>query len=134
LRDGFLLWWNEKRRWINEQINELPKTIRSDFGFIDIGGTVKVENLSCLEISDNKYRYIYPYFAERPSITPECANLGLWLMSKALPEHKIEDMRILDVLRGQAYSVNRHPLTGTEEEILRINYRNILSEWRQYLG
>lgn len=132
LKDGFLSWWNEKRRWINETISELPKTIKSSFGFAEIEGTVKVENLLSLQVGDDKFRYVYPYFAEKPALTPEGARLGLWLMSKALPDHDIADMRILDVLRGEAFSVDKFPLTGGEEEAFKLRYRRILREWREH--
>jgi hypothetical protein len=72
-RDGFLKWWNGKRRWINEEIVELPKTIKSSFGFAEIEGIVKVENLLCLRVGDDKHRYIYPYFSDKPALTPEAA-------------------------------------------------------------
>lgn len=130
LRDGFLRWWQEKRRWINEEIREIPKTINSSFGFVDIEGTVKVENLLSLQIGEDRHRYIYAYFAEKPPLTPQAARLGLWLMSKALPELDIEDMRILDVLRGETFSTDRYPLEGNEEELFTLSYRRILREWR----
>jgi hypothetical protein len=132
LCDGFLRWWNEKRRWINEQIVELPKTIKSTFGFAEIEGTVKVENLLCLRVGDDKHRYIYPYFSEKPALTPDMARLGLWLMSKALPQLSIDEMRILDVLRGESFSVDKYPLAGDEEEAFTLRYRRILREWRSY--
>lgn len=132
LCNGFLLWWNEKRRWVNEDISEIPKTIKSSFGFADIEGTVKVENLLCLKIGEGKYRYIYPYFSELPILTPEAARLGLWLMSVALPAHDIADMRILDVLRGEAFSVDKYPLRGDEKDTFTLRYRQILREWRGY--
>ncbi|QNA84949.1 hypothetical protein G4G27_13800 [Sphingomonas sp. So64.6b] len=132
LRDGFLHWWNEKRRWINEAISELPKTIKSTFGFIEIDGVVKVENLLSLRLGGDKFRYIYPYFADKPALTPEGARLGLWLMSKALPQFDIKDMRILDVIRGESFSVDRYPLNGKEEDLFHLRYRSILREWREH--
>lgn len=132
LRDGFLEWWNENRRWINTEIIELPKAIKSSFGSADIEGIVKVENLLSLQIGDDQFRYIYPYFSERPIMDDRTARLGLWLMSKALPQHRIEKMRILDVLRGSTFSVDRFPLDGTEEEVFTLRYRRILREWREH--
>lgn len=132
LRDGFLLWWNEKRRWINEAITELPATIRSSHGFEEIDGVVKVENLLSLRLGSDRYRYVYPYFADKPILDPETARLGLWLMSEALPQYDIRDMRILDVLRGESYSVDRFPLTGKEGEVFSLRYRAILREWRAH--
>lgn len=132
LRDGFLIWWNQKRRWINEEIVELPKTIKSSVGFAEIDGHVKVENLLCLQVGGDKHRYVYPYFSDKPALVPETARLGLWLMSRALPQHNIEDMRILDVLRAESYSVDRYPLKGDEEEGFTLRYRRILKEWRNH--
>lgn len=131
LRDGFLSWWNEKRRWINEAIVELPQTIKSSHGFVDIDGIVKVENLLSLQVGDDRRRYVYPYFSDRPALTPESGRLGLWLMSKALPQLALEDMRILDVIRGETYSVDKYPLNGDEEEQFTLRYRRILREWRE---
>jgi len=133
LKDGFLLWWNEKRRQFNEPIIRLPTPINSSVGFAEIEGTVKVENLLYLKIGEDKFRYIYPYFSDKPSLTPATARLGLWLMSQALPQHDIENIRILDVLRGKAFSVEKHPLLGNEEEAFRLRYRSILREWRNHL-
>lgn len=131
-RDGFLKWWNEKRRWINEEIVELPKTIKSSVGFAEIDGVVKVENLLGLRLGDDKRRYIYAYFSDKPVLTSESGRLGLWLMGKALPQHDIEDMRILDVLRGETFSVDKYPLRGDEEEAFTLRYRRILREWRSH--
>lgn len=107
--------------------------MKSTFGFADIGGVVKVENLLSLQIGNERFRYVYPYFSERPALTPEYAQLGLWLMSKAVSEHRIEDMRILDVIRGEAYSIDKYSLSGNEEAVFTDRYRVILSEWRTYL-
>jgi hypothetical protein len=130
LKDGFLEWWNEKRRWVNEAIVELPSSVKSSFGFVDIEGLVKVENLLSLRLGEDRFRYVYPYFAEQPALTPETARLGLWLMSKALPEYNIADLRILDVIRGEAFAVDRYPLDGSEEQTFTLRYRSILREWR----
>lgn len=131
-RDGFLKWWNEKRRWVNEEIAELPQTIKSSVGFAEIDGLVKVENLLSLRLGDDKFRYIYAYFSDKPALTSESARLGLWLMGKALPQHSIEDMRILDVLRGETFSTDKYPLRGDEEESFTLQYRRILREWRTH--
>lgn len=133
LRDGFLVWWNEKRRWINEPIAALPKSINSSFGFIDLEGTVKVENLLSLRIGDENFRYIYPYFCEKPEMDADVARLGLWLMSKALPDLNTSELRILDVLRSETYSLDKYPFRGDEEEVFSLRYRRILREWRGHM-
>jgi hypothetical protein len=133
LRDGFLLWWNEKRRWINEDIEELPNTIKASYGFAEIGGTVKVENLLCLKVGEGERRLVYAYFSERPALTEEEARLGLWVMSKALPKENIQNMRILDVIRGEPFSVDRYPLRGDEEKIFVGRYGRMLIQWRRFV-
>lgn len=134
LEQGFLLWWNEKRRWINEPIATLPKTIKSVYGFSDIGGTVKVENLLSLQIGEDRFRYVYPYFCEGPPINPEVACLGLWLINKALTELDPSEIRILDVIRGEAFSQDRYPFLGNEEERFALMYRRILRDWREQMN
>lgn len=111
---------------------DLAKPINAAVGFEEIDGTVKVENLLSLQIGENRYRYIYPYFCERPPMSLDVARLGLWLMSRALPELDASEMRILDVLRGQAYALDDNPLTGDEEQDFTLRYRRILREWRQH--
>ncbi len=133
LAHGYLEWWNEKRRWINEEIRVIPEVVSAPFSFHEINGTVKVENLLALKIGNDRERLIYPYFSERPQLTAEVARLGLWLMSKALPTHAIEDMRILDVLRGEPFSVDRYPLNGEEGRIFVERYARMLTDWRAFL-
>ncbi|MBC3943115.1 hypothetical protein [Sphingomonas albertensis] len=134
LRDGFLHWWNETRRWINEDIEEFPNSISGTCGFADIEGIVRVDNLMSLKVGTDKTRLIYPYFSDRPNLSEEAARIGLWAMSKALPNHGIDDMRILDVIRGETFSVDRHPLQGDEEAIFRHRYSSVLREWRLLLS
>lgn len=54
-------------------------------------------------------------------------------MSEALPQFDVADMRILDVIRGDVFSVDRFPLSGTEEKEFSLRYRSILREWRSHL-
>lgn len=130
LSDGFLLWWNENRRWINEEIVALPNPVGAPHDFLEIGGRVKVENVLALEIGGADRRLIYPYFAETPALTEGNARLGLWLMSQALRDHQLEQMRILDVIRGVTFSVDRTPLQGNEGAIFVERYARMLTDWR----
>lgn len=87
-----------------------------------------------LKVGTDKTRLIYPYFSDRPTLSEEAARIGLWAMSRALPNHGIDDMRILDVIRGETFSVDRHPLQGDEEAIFRHRYSSVLREWRLLLS
>ena len=133
LKDGFLDWWNEKRRWVNEEISIIPQGVKAPYIFLEIGGTVKVENLLALRIGGEHERLIYPYFAEKPKLHEDTARLGLWLMQQALPRHRPEDMRILDVLRGEIFSTDRYPLRGNEGPIFVERYARMLTDWRQFI-
>ncbi len=75
--------------------------------------------------------FIYPYFSPDPTLSDEAARVGLWAIGKGLPNLSIDDVRILDVIRGQTYSVDRNELRGNEEEILFRRYQAALVEREQ---
>ncbi|MBC7101608.1 MAG: hypothetical protein H5U13_00045 [Parvibaculum sp.] len=129
LRDGFLLWWDEKRRWRNEPFEALLPSPHGRVSFEELASTVKVENLLSLEGDDHSSRLIYPYFAEEPRLSAEAARLGLWLMGEAFP--RLEEMRILDVIRGTSFGTLDVPLQGNEEEVFQREYEAVLAEWRK---
>lgn len=93
---------------------------------------VKVENLLCLRLEVTDIGISTPNFSDRPTLTPQGARLGLCLMGQALPDLDIKDMRILDVLRGETFSVEKYPLNGDEEDTFKLRYRGILREWRAH--
>ncbi|MEX0921296.1 MAG: hypothetical protein WD489_07625 [Rhodovibrionaceae bacterium] len=127
LRDGFLLWWNERRRWINEPMRP-GQSAKAQFEFPRIAATVKVDNILSVRDGLNAERYVYPYFAPEPVLSENAARLGLWLLSSALPEVPAESLRILDVIRGQTFSLDRTPFQGGEEEDLRLRYVELLRQ------
>jgi len=133
LTAGFLAWWNENRRWINEDIVALPKPVKAPYSFHEIGGVVKVDNILALSIPGKGERLVYPYFSETPVLSPDVARMGLWLMGQALPDHRLEDMRILDVIRGTTFSVDKQPLIGIEGAQFVERYARMLDDWRQFI-
>lgn len=78
--------------------------------------------------SQDANHFIYPYFAPDPLLREEAARIGLWVIGQALPELAIDEVRILDVIRGQTYSVDRNRLQGNEKEILLQRYQSALIE------
>jgi hypothetical protein len=62
LRDGFLSWWNEKRRWRNERFDIIPQTDSVNANFYEIDCVVKIENMFSVRIDESEKRLIYPYF------------------------------------------------------------------------
>ncbi|MGX1790551.1 hypothetical protein ACWIGM_27650 [Bosea sp. NPDC055332] len=88
LRDGFLQWWNEKRRWRNEPFEIIPYTIPVQAAIHESGCVVKIENMFSVKIDENNRRLIYPYFSEIPSISTEAARLGISIIGQAMPRKR----------------------------------------------
>lgn len=128
---GFMNWWNNKRRFSNEKIPPYPTAMKSRVEIEEMDATVKVENLLGLLIGDNENRLIYPYFAESPALTEGNARMGLWLISKAFPTQRIEDFRILDVLRGRTFSTKECPFSGVEERDFRFHFGRLIKKWEK---
>lgn len=131
LADGFLTWWNEKRRWINEPFKILDNSVKSQFSVQSLESVVKVENLLSVRIGDDSHRLIYPYFSEVPALTAESARIGIWAMGQALPNFPIQDCRILDVIRGASFATIDHPLQGDEEALLLKQYAALITDWKK---
>jgi hypothetical protein len=125
LRDGFLLWWNERRRWTNEPFRPgQPAKTRFQFPRLDV--VVKVDNILSVRDGVGAERLVYPYFAPEPVLSEQAARLGLWLLVAALPAASPDAIRILDVIRGRTFSLDRTPLRGDEERELRRLYADLL--------
>lgn len=133
LEEGFLRWWNEKRRWINEEISTLPDVTAPPHEFVEIGGKVKIENCLAVRLGGDRRRLIYPYFSESPVLHESTARLGLWLMTQAFKGVDPAEFRILDVLRSESFSIERYPLTGNEGALFVERYAKMLSDWRATL-
>jgi hypothetical protein len=90
---------------------------------------VKVDNILSARDGRGEEHYVYPYFSENPILEEEAARLGLWLLGRALPAVPHEEIRILDVIRGEPFSIDRYPLAGNEEDNFRDRYVALLEEW-----
>jgi hypothetical protein len=130
LGEGFLRWWNERRRWINEPFQVLERSVRARYSVPRLGCTVKVENLFSVQMADGSFRLIYPYFSEYPELEEEAARIGHWVMGKALPNYDSGGFRILDVLRAHSFRAEEHPAQGDEEAIFSRRYAQLLNERR----
>lgn len=136
LTDGFLEWWHKKRRSRNEPISAFPYAVKKHFEITDLNAVIKVENLLSVNIGDpneGKQRklLIYPYFSEDPVLDKNTARLGLWLLSEALPEFDPQDIRILDVIRAKAFSLEDNPLVGDEEKVFKKQYEQLILKWEK---
>jgi len=130
LAEGFLSWWLERRRARNEPFTEIEQSVK---GVLEIEGlgTIVIDNIFALRIGDEEARIIYPYFFNEPVLTTRLAAWGLWVMSETLPNYRVEDMRILDVIRGEAYSLDNVNFEGNEQIDLVAEYRRLIGRWNQ---
>ncbi len=63
-----------------------------------------------------------------PKLTAGLARLGLWLLSEALDAYVDKDLRILDVIRSEPFSLRDFPLQGNEKAQFLGKYKNLLDE------
>jgi hypothetical protein len=134
LSDGFLKWWNEKRRWQNEPFQIIPFSVKAQLPIPEVGGVVKIENLLAVTIgpqSTDKQsnRLIYPYFSKHPVLGDEAIRLGLWALAAALGQYSPNDLRLLDVIRGTSFGIADCPLRGNEHDLFVRYYGALLREW-----
>lgn len=133
LRDGFLLWWNERRRWTNLPFSE-GQWLKSQHEFETLQATVKVENLLCVRDGLRVEHVVYPYFSPEPVLSDQAARLGLWLLIKVFPNVVPHEIRILDVIRGQTFSIDNYPLLGDEEQEFELRYAAVLREREEIIS
>ena len=123
--------WDDEQRGTNELILPLEESVHARYNLEDFNITVKVDNLLSLQIGQDRHRIIYAYFRDTPILPPRWIRVGLWPMQTALSDFEIEDMRILDVQRGNAYSVLNCPLNGDEEALLLARCHELMTLWTQ---
>lgn len=127
LRDGFLLWWNERRRWTNEPFDIGPP-LKSRFAFPGLDAVVKIDSVLSVTDGQGDRFVVYSYFSPEPVLTTEAARMGLWLLTQAFPSVDPGDLRILDVIRGNTFSLDRTPLAGDEEIEFRARFARLINE------
>jgi hypothetical protein len=130
LRDGFLLWWNERRRWTNAPFEPID-TPTTRYRVPGIATTVKIDSVLAVQDGRGDDHYVYPYWFADPAINGEAARVGLWLLSQALPQILPEEIRLLDVIRGQTFSIDRDVLTGEEAAIFAAHFDRLSQRRRQ---
>ena len=130
LRDGFLGWWNNRRRWTNEPFRPLDSP-KKRIEFSNPQTVLKIDNFLAVIGSKNDSHFVYPYFSPDPVLAEEAARIALWIMVEA---HLIQDpseLRVLDVIRGQTFGLEENPLRGNEQEVFERRFREIESLRKQ---
>lgn len=128
LQDGFLLWWNEKRRWINEPFGLVSENLSIHLPIAELKVVVKIENVLGLTTGEHSHRIIYPYFSEVPVLTEQSARLGLSLLRDAFPQYDPDSLRVLDIIRSTSFSLRDVPLVGHERDLLIGKYTKLIAE------
>lgn len=127
LRDGFLRWWGDHRRRTNEPFRP-GQLQRTRFEILKLASVVKVDSILSIEDGLGAQHYVYPYFFPRPELNEASAQLGLWLLTQAFPEVPAQAFRLLDVIRGRAFSIDQTPLIGDEEQRFLRMYTSLIQE------
>ena len=90
---------------------------------------LKVDNVMAMHAGAERVRLIYPYFCKEHGLTEEWGRVGLWLLKAAFPASELDDMEIVDVMRGSSVSGRRTLLHGNEELLFMQAYKVIHDEW-----
>lgn len=131
LTAGFLRWWAELRRRINEPIRIIRDSFSARFALSEVKSVVRVENLLAIRVGEDSDRVIYPYFADETLLTEEGARLSIWLISEAFKRRGIDEIQILDVIRGISYSSKSIHMVGDERKLFVRKYRALIKEWEK---
>lgn len=131
LHDSFLVMWNEMMRWRNERFEFVSESVKAQLVIKELGTVVKIENTVAVKIWDGTHRIIYPYFSEAPALPEGGARLGFWALSKALPEYRAEDFRIVDFQRRTYYRPRDIGIIGDEEDQFIQKYDALLKMWHK---
>ncbi len=129
LRDGFLLWWDRRRRWTNQPFfpaASLKATVRLP----SIDSNIKLENILSVRDANGEDHFVYPYWFPEPTLTEEMARLALWALCQGFPTRAPEEFRVLDVIRGNTFSLERNPLQRNEGVIFQRRFNGAMDQWQ----
>jgi hypothetical protein len=112
-----------------DQPKMFPKLVRK---FFQRARTLFVEGGETeARIAGRRVIRAYPYFSEKPLLPLEGVRLGFWALKEALPDFRVEDLRIIDVLRSAYFRSMETPLQGDERTMFIQRYDAALKEWRK---
>ncbi|MBK68057.1 MAG: hypothetical protein CMP22_08015 [Rickettsiales bacterium] len=123
LQQGVIEIWH---RGHNLDVRLLDRSIKGKCKFDNIGLTVKANNILAL-LLEGEERIVYPYWFPEPKLSDEGARICLYLLSKTLKDHDINNIRVFDVIRAEYYSLGLVPLQGDEIDLIEANYKRIIS-------
>jgi len=130
LRDGFLLWWDRRRRWTNQPFIPADK-IKRTCRLPGIDADIKFENILSVRDGRDEEHFVYPYWFPEPELSEEAARLALWALACAFPQVSPGEIRVLDVIRGRTFasSSDRNPLIGNEASLFKERFDRAVEDW-----
>ncbi len=134
LKDGFLTWWDGRLRLSNEVFTYQPLQVKARYKIDELDAVVKVENLLGVSIGTSSNMLVYPYMYDEPSLDVDTARLGMWLLSTALSEYPMENLKLLNVIKSNEFSHRNATPIGGEEEQFVSKYKDIISKWEELHG
>ena len=134
LKDGFMSWWDSRLRLSNEVFTYQPLQVKARYKIDELDAVVKVENFLGISVGTNASMLVYPYMYDEPSLDIETARLGMWLLTTALSEHSIKDLKILDVIKFNEFSDRNAMPVGNERANFVFKYKEIIGKWEQLHG
>jgi len=127
-KECFLRWYDEKRRWRNDEFTQNMQIYKSKNFLLGSNHPIQIQNKDFLSINlneDNK-RIIYASFSSKTMISSEGARIALWILKNSFPEINDHAFRFLDVLHSRSYGLIDYQFQGNEPELLRARYKEIL--------
>lgn len=131
LRDGFLLWWDRRRRWTNQPFVPAEGK-RNTVRLAGIDAAIKFANVLSVRDGNDEDHFVYPYWFPEPALTDEMGRLALWALGQAFTDVDPRELRVLDVIRGQTFSLapDRNPLRGNEGQVFAQRFNAALRQWQ----
>lgn len=129
LRDGFLAWLELSKRDTNLKLVPSEQTVHARREFPDLNLVVKVDNVLGMHLEGGRAQLIYPFFCKEHELSARWGRVGLWLMQSAFLGFELEELEIVDVMRGTSFAGRRVQLVGDEEYLFKERYMLVHDEW-----
>ncbi|WP_420549900.1 hypothetical protein [Curvivirga sp.] len=127
----FLKWYDEKRRWRNEDFTEDKSKYTFTSFHLGQENPIKLKNedFLAIKLNNEQKKIIYSCFSPRTMISSEGARIALWIMQEAFPNVPANSFRFFDVLHARSYGLIDYQLIGNEKQLLSSRYKLILNAY-----
>jgi hypothetical protein len=130
LQTGFLLWWDQRRRWTNQPF--VPAAgLKTTVRLPGVDASIKIASVLSVRDGREEEHFVYPYWFPEPALSEQAARLALWALGQAFQNVAGEELRVLDVIRGQTFSLDRNPLLGDEATVFERRFEAAQRDWAE---